>query len=85
MPDDGPKPVGKVVGLVNRGLLRIQCSRCPAFLTAQHCSREEFAEGLEECGWRAIAKAARQVVCPNCAKKCKPEELATPKYVRATT
>lgn len=66
------------------GLLRIQCTRCPAFLTATHCTREQFAEGLEERGWRVTKEtASARAICPKCAKQCKPEELAAPKYVSA--
>lgn len=71
---------------MNRGLLRIQCTRCPAFLTAQKMTREEFSAALEERGWRVTTdKASARAVCPDCAKKAKPTELAAPKHAGATT
>lgn len=67
------------------GLLRIQCSQCPAFLVARQCTREEFAEGLEERGWRALTGRQLRIVCPDCAKKLKPTEIAAPKRLAVTS
>lgn len=70
---------------MNRGLLRIQCTRCPAFLTAQRTTREEFGAALEERGWRVTTdKASARAVCPDCAKPMAPEELALPKHAGVT-
>lgn len=67
------------------GIVVIACARCPARLAAG-ASREAFARQLEEKGWRMErGRTKRSVVCPDCAKKLKPEELIEPRHAGAAT
>lgn len=69
------------------GFQRIHCSRCPVRLTYSGRDRIAFAEALEERGWRMVrgaGSAQQQVVCPECAKKEKLEDLVAPKHAGAT-
>lgn len=72
------------------GFQRIHCSRCPTRLTYSGRDRAAFAEALEDRGWRiargnSAAGAQQSVVCPDCAKKLKPEEVFEPKRAGVTT
>ena len=66
------------------GFQRIHCSRCPTRLTYSGRDRAAFAAALEERGWRMMRGGSqRAVVCPDCAKKEKPEDLIQPKRAGA--
>jgi len=74
---------------VKGGFQRIHCSRCPTRLAYSGRDRGVFAAALEERGWRiargnSAAGARQSVVCPDCAKKLKPEEMFEPRRVQTT-
>lgn len=65
---------------VKGGFQRIHCSRCATRLAYSGRDRAAFASALEERGWRMVrGGSARDVLCPDCAKKEKPENLIDPK------
>jgi len=68
------------------GFQRIHCSKCPTRLAYSGRDRSAFAAALEERGWRMVrgsGSAQQQIVCPDCAKKEKPEDLIEPKRAGA--